>query len=140
MSVPQQSLFSRIVARLRSATAVVRSIGRHRVDIRQTPRVRRFLLLFVFVNIWPLGFLLSKHLLDSEALSVVFGIPFLIWVNVPGIPLQSLGFPQFRLTDFGPYPEGPLAYGAILFCWTIAAYAASWRPKKTVPESQPRAT
>jgi len=132
MSLPQQTLFSRIVARLRSAAVVAASIGRRPVEIRKSPRVRRFLLLYAFVNIWPLGFLLSKHLLDSEALSVVFGIPFLIWVNVPGIPLQSVGFPEFRVTDFGPYPEGPLAYGAILFCWTIVAYVGSWRPKKPV--------
>ena len=136
----QQTLFSGIAARLRSGAVAVASIGRRRVEIRKNPRVRRFLLLFAFLNIWPLCFLLSKHLLDSEALSVVFGIPFLIWVNGPGIPLQSLGFPAFRVTDFGPYPEGPLAYGAILFCWTIVAYAGSWRPKKSVSESEPRVT
>jgi|ERR1043166_1151770 hypothetical protein len=134
MSMPQQTLFGRIITRLSHAAVAVRAMGRRRVEIRGTPRVRRFLLLFAIVNIWPLGFHLSRSLLESEAVSVVFGIPFLIWVNVPGIPLQSLGFPQFRITDFGPYPEGPLAYGAILFFWTIVAYIGSWRRKKPLSE------
>ena len=122
MSLPQQTLFERIVARLHHAAAAVRAIGRRRVEIRGTPRLRRFLLLFVFLNIWPLAFFLSK---DPQG---VFSLPFFVWGYVAGVPLQALGFPQFRITDWGPHLEGPWAYGAILFFWTTVAYAGSWRP------------
>ena len=85
-----------------------------------------FIQLVVVVNLppllVPLGFIPGIGLLAM--------VPFLFWVNIPGMPLAELGVPYYEMGEFGTMPRGPVGWGLIILFWVLVALVSSMVVKR----------
>lgn len=92
------------------------------------PPFRSYFLIFLFLfNIWPLGLAIAWLGIPglSTIINLLFFLPTLFWINIPGIPLALLGIPGFGMGEFGAMPKGFLAYALLVLCWTLLAFLAA---------------
>jgi len=73
-----------------------------------------------------IGILLLLHVPPLLMLIPVLGalafLPWLFWINIPGIPMAALGVPFFDIQEFGAVPKGGLAWLLIVLFWVAVAF------------------
>jgi hypothetical protein len=58
---------------------------------------------------------------------VLFFLPFLIWINIPGTFLAKvIGPPHFIIQKFGVTPQTPLAWFLTVTFWTLLAFGLTF--------------
>jgi hypothetical protein len=65
---------------------------------------------------------------------MLFFLPFLYWINLPGTYLNSwIGKPHYDVQEFGIVPQTPLAWFLIVAAWMLPALAmtalSAWLPE-----------
>jgi hypothetical protein len=57
-------------------------------------------------------------------LKLLFFLPFLYWINLPGRYLERwIGKPHYEIHEFGVLPQTPLAWLLIVAAWMLPALA-----------------
>ena len=82
-------------------------------------RVRFYLWLAVLFAVPVLIFIPYKPLQG------VLFFPWLIWVNVVGLPLAMVGAPGIEVHEFGAYPRGVVGWSLIVLPYIAAAFFLS---------------
>ena len=83
--------------------------------------IKIFFIWLVLVNLPPL--LCST---GSDFLHLVFFLPYLFWINIPGLWLGLaivVGQPHYDIQEFGALPQTPLAWILIALFWILIAIA-----------------
>jgi hypothetical protein len=75
-------------------------------------------------NLLIYGLLLNSPaiLIWVPGFGMLFFLPFLYWINLPGKFLESwIGKPHYNVQEFGVVPQTPLAWFLIVAAWMLPA-------------------
>jgi len=84
---------------------------------------RVFLVVALILNSPPL-------LVRVPVIGMLAFIPSLLWINIPGIPLATIGLPFFTVAEFGAVPNGVIGWSLIVTFWTGLAFVLVLMLKK----------
>ncbi|MBU0729406.1 MAG: hypothetical protein KKE17_01785 [Proteobacteria bacterium] len=60
-------------------------------------------------------------LIPDSMVRILLLLPYLLWVNIPGIPLAHLKFPFYELHEFGAVPQNLIGWSLIVIFWIFVA-------------------
>ena len=78
--------------------------------------LKLFFSITLLLNLSPLFIFIPINKLKLLAF-----IPYLFWINIPGIPLARLGVPFYEIHEFGAVPQNPAGWALIVIFWILIA-------------------